>query len=74
MMAPSIREQLAARGVRVDGKVMARWQACARSLCMVRVHRLIPDAATRRGEERLCRRILHWCLEHKKLIPVEKST
>ncbi len=72
-LAPSISQQLKTRGLgSIDRSMMARWEDCARSLCVVRLHSLVPAAVTHRGEQRLAKRICQWLVEHKKLIPVEK--
>jgi hypothetical protein len=69
-LAPPLRTQLREIGVTAPKKETDQWQACATALTTCRLHGLVAPEVTHRGENRLCRRILDWCLENKKLVKV----
>ena len=63
-LAEPIGAQLRAQGIMVPKRQIRVWEDLVRSLTLVRVHRVVPEAVVRRSEQRLGRSIVKWLRDH----------
>ena len=63
-LAAPIGKQLQAQRITVPKRQAALWDDLARSLTFLRLHHVISEAVTRRGEQRIGRAIEQWLRDH----------